>query len=159
VHRARVVRLAKVAIKNDGEHKVMCSFNVEALALELITETAPIATALAAFLLAGSGAIAASLTDDPAHVSGPINLPNGITQQTASSRLQELGAIVAASLHADSQAEARRILSPAFGPQIDEIRDSERQDLHHALNIRDGAAVATMIGSPRAHKPRRSYGG
>jgi hypothetical protein len=31
VHRARVIRLAKVAVKNDGEHKVMCSFNIEAL--------------------------------------------------------------------------------------------------------------------------------
>lgn len=158
VHRARVVRLAKVAIKNDGEGKVMCSFNVEALALDLVIETAPIAAALGDFLIASSCDIAASLTDDPARVSGPIKLPDGITRQIASRRLEELGIIVAASLNADSQAEARRILSAAFGPQIDDIRASERQELHHALDVRDGAGVAAILGSPRPHKPRRSYG-
>jgi hypothetical protein len=158
VHRARVVRLAKVAVKNDGEHKVMCSFNIEALALELVTETAPIAAGLADFLLASSQAIRISLTDDPAHVSGPIKLPDGITRQTASGRLAELGAIVAASLEADSAAKARRILSAVFAPQLDDMHESERQGLHNALDARDGIAVATLLGSPRPHKPRRSYG-
>jgi hypothetical protein len=158
VHRARVVRLAKVAVKNDGEHKVMCSFNIEALALELVAETAPIAPALAEFLLASAEEIAVSLTEDPAGVSGPIKLPDGITQATASHRLAELGAIVAASLGASSEAEARRILSAVFGPQIDAIRDSERGRLHDALDNRDGAGIATLLGSPRPHKPRRSFG-
>lgn len=158
VHRARVVRLAKVAVKNDGERKVMCSFNIEALALELVTETAPIASALADFLLASANEIAVSLTDDPARVSGPIKLPDGITQAVASRRIEELGQIVVASLGADSEAEARRILSAAFGPQIDDIRDGERERFHDAFDKRDGAAIATLLGSPRPHKPRRSFG-
>lgn len=158
VHRARVIRLAKVAVKNDGERKVMCSFNLEALALELITETAPIASALAEFLLASAGEIAVSLTDDPARVSGPIKLPAEIMQAIASRRLGQLGQIVAASLSADSEAEARRILSAAFGPQIDDIREQERGRLHDALDKRDGMAIATILGSPRPHKPRRSFG-
>jgi hypothetical protein len=77
VHRARVIRLAKVAIKNDGERKVMCSFNIEALALELVTE---------------------------------------------------------------------------------KIRECERVRFREALGQRDGVAVATLLGSPRPHKPRRSFG-
>jgi hypothetical protein len=158
VHRARVVRLAKVAVKNDGEHKVMCSFNIEALALDLVTETAPITSALAEFLLASATEIAASLTDDPARVSGPIKLPDKITQAMASRRLEELGQIVAASLGADSEAEVRRIHSAAFGPQIDDIRDDARGRLHNALDKRDGVAIATLLASPRPHKPRRSFG-
>jgi hypothetical protein len=97
----------------------MCSFNIEALALELVTETAPIAPALADFLLASAQEIAMSHTDDPARVSRPIKLPDGITQAIASRRLEELGQIIAASLGADSEGDARRILSAAFGPQID----------------------------------------
>jgi len=145
-------------VKNDGERKVMCSFNLEALALELVTETVPIAPALAEFLLASAKEIAVSLTDDPARVSGPIKLPDGITQAIASRRLEELGRIVAASLGADSEAEARRILSAAFGPQLDDIREEERGRLHDALDRRDGVAVATLLGSPRPHKSRRSFG-
>jgi hypothetical protein len=158
VHRARVVRLAKVAVKNDGEFKVMCSFNIEALALELVTDTAPIAPALEAFLIASSTEIAASLTDDPAHVSGPIKLPDGVTQPMAGRRLGELGQIVAASLDAASEPEARRILSAAFGPQIDAIRDEGRGRLHRALDQRDTSATAALLASPRPQKPRRSYG-
>lgn len=158
VHRARVVRLAKVAVKNDGPRKVMCSFNIEALALQLITETEPIAPALTDFLLAAANEIASRLTDDPAGVSGPIKLPDGITQEKASHRLAELGHAVAASLDATSEGEARRILSAVFGPQLDAIRDGERRGLREALNARDGANVAALLASPRPHKPRRSYG-
>lgn len=158
VHRARVVRLAKVAVKNDGDAKVMCSFNIEALALEAVTETSPIAPALSAFLLAASEAIAVSLTDDPAGVSGPIKLPDGVTRAMASHRLEQLGRIVEASLAAESEAEARRILSGVFGPQIDALREDERGRLRDALNARDGVGVASVLGSAREQKPRRSFG-
>lgn len=158
VHRARVIRLAKVAVKNDGERKVMCSFNIEALALEHVTQVGPIAESLAEFLLAASRAIASGLTEDPARVSGPIKLPDGVTLEMASRRLRELGSIVASSLSASSEAEARWILSGIFGPQIDELREGERSRLRRALISRDGAAAAALIGSPRPLKPRRSYG-
>ena len=158
VHRAHIVRLAKVAVKNDGDRKVICSFNIEALALELVTDTGPIAVALASFLLSSAKQIARSLTDDPAHVSGPIKLPEGVTQVLASQRLEQLGQTVAASLGARSTAEARRILSGVFGPQIDDIREGEGRRLHRSLDERDGAAAAAVLGSPRFLKPRRSFG-
>ena len=97
MHRARVIRLAKVAVKNDGDCKVMCSFNIEALGLELVTETAPIAPSLAMFLLDASTEIALALTDDPAGVSGPIKLPDGNSQANAARRLGQLGQIVGAT--------------------------------------------------------------
>jgi hypothetical protein len=158
VHRARVVRLAKVAIKNDGEWKVLCSFNVEALALELVTEVEPIAPALATFFAEAAASIVKGLTDDPAHVSGPIKLPDGVTRTQASSRLGELGDAVGASLLAHSEAEAQRLLMPVFGPQIEDILEDERKRLRGALNRRHGAGVAAVLGSPRPQKPRRSYG-
>lgn len=158
VHRARVIRLAKVAVKNDGERKVMCSFNLEALALEHVTQVGSIAESLAGFLLAASEAIASGLTEDPARVSGRIKLPDGVTLEMASRRLGELGGIVANSLAASSEAEARRILSGVFGPQIDDVREDERSSLRRALDSRNGAAAAALIGSPRPLKPRRSYG-
>lgn len=125
VHRVWVICLAKVVVKNDGERKVMCSFNIEVLVFELITEMASIAFALVKFLLASAREIAVSLIDDPARVSGLIKLFDGITQVIASRRFDELGRIVAASLGVDSEAEARRIFSAAFGLQIDDIREEE----------------------------------
>lgn len=158
VHRARVVRLAKVAVKNDGDAKVMCSFNIEALALALVTEVDDIAAALAAFLLAAAADIEVSLTDDPAHVSGLIKLPDGVTQRQAAQRLSELGQVVQASLDTATEPEARRILHGAYGPQLEEISRATRSDLRSGLRARDGVAVATAIASPRLQKPRRSFG-
>jgi hypothetical protein len=48
VHRARVIRLAKSAIKND-ENAVLCSWNISALALTHITATGKLSDSLAAF--------------------------------------------------------------------------------------------------------------
>jgi len=158
VHRARVIRLAKVAIKNDAEAKVMCSFNIEALALSHVTEVDTIAPALAAFLRNASDAIARSLTDDPAHVSGAIRLPEGVTQARAADRLAELTRVVDDSLAAESELDARRILREVFGRQLEEMSEQTRQELRSGLRLRDTAAVSAAIVSPRLQKPRRSYG-
>ncbi len=156
VHRARVVRVAKVAVKNDGERKVLCSFNIEALALELITETRSIAPALAMFLLASSKEIADRLTDDPARVSGPIKLPDGISQAFASNRLRELGQIVGSSLSAETEPQARRILEGVFGPQIEEMRESEAEEVDALLRSGRSAIVPASLST--SYRPGRSDG-
>lgn len=156
VHRARVIRLTKVAVKNDGEYKVLCSFNVEALALELITESGSIAPALAIFLLDASEQIAAGLTDDPAGVSGPIKLPDGITQAYAAQRLEQLGRIVESSLAAETEPQARRILEGVFGPQIDEMREQEAEKADARLRIGRSAIAAPLVS--RSYRPGRSDG-
>jgi hypothetical protein len=156
VHRARVVRLAKVALKNDGEHKAMCSFNIEALALELVTETGSIGLALATFLIDASAEIAVSLTDDPAGVSGPINLPDGVTQAYAAQRLGQLGRIVQASLDAQSEPLARRVLAGVFGPQIDEMREKEAESVD--ARMRRGLSAIAVPALSGSYRPGRSDG-
>ena len=156
VHRARVIRLAKVAVKNDGDYKVMCSFNLEALALELVTETGSIATALATFLIDASAEIAIELTDDPAGVSGPIKLPEGISQPRAAERLQQLGQIVQASLDAQSESEARRILEGVFGPQIEEMREHEAESVDARMRRGLSAVAAPLLST--SYRPGRSDG-
>lgn len=156
VHRARVIRLAKVAVKNDGDCKVMCSFNIEALGLKLVTATGPIAPSLAMFLLDASAEIALSPTDDPAEVSGPIKLPDGISQADAARRLGQLGQIVGASLHATFESEARQILEAAFGPQIAEMRELEAQSVDARLRHGRSALAAPLVSS--SYRPGRSDG-
>jgi hypothetical protein len=156
VHRARVIRLAKVAIKNDGKHKAMCSFNIEALALELITETDPIAQALARFLIQASAEIAAALTNDPAGVSGPIKLPDGVTQDYAAQRLEQIGTIVHASVEAQSEPEARRILEDVFGPQIEEMREQEAKPIDARMRRGRSAIGAPLLST--SYRPGRSDG-
>ena len=141
-----MIRLAKVAIKNDGDYKVMCSFNVEALALKLVTETGPMAAALAAFLLDAAAEIAIELTDDPAGVSGPIKLPDGISQDYAARRLRQLGQIVASSVDAQSEPEARRVLEDVFGPRIADARTSP---LGRARLRRGRSAIPLQCSRPR----------
>jgi hypothetical protein len=49
VHRARVIRLAKAAIKNDEDRAVVCSWNISALALKHVTTTGKLSESLAVF--------------------------------------------------------------------------------------------------------------
>jgi len=69
VHRAHLLRLAKRAVKRDdvapGRTKVMHSWNLSALALDVVERTESLGTDLAGFFADASTAIAAGLTDDP----------------------------------------------------------------------------------------------
>ena len=112
VLRAHLLRLSKRAVKRDaanGGVAVMCSWNLSAFALELLTETAPLAAAFHAFLSGASSSIAAGLTEDPAPaVTEPIKLPDGVSREQASRRLGEMAVIVEAALGARSKEGARR---------------------------------------------------
>jgi hypothetical protein len=134
----------------------MCSFNIEALALELVTETGSIAPALATFLIDASAEIAVELTDDPAGVSGPIKLPEGITQVRAAERLRQLGQSVQASLNAQSEPEARRILEGVFGPQIEEMREHEAKSVDARMRRGLSAVAAPLLST--SYRPGRSDG-
>lgn len=166
VHRAHLIRLVKRAIKRDALSQgvaVMCSWNVSAIALSRVDTRGPLASSLAAFLTALSHDIAAGLTDDPAHVAGPISLPDGMTNELAASRLQEMANVVARVSEAANQFEARRILSTLFGVEIDEIRAREKNvvrahPLNDALRSRNAAGVGAALGA-KVVKPTRSHGG
>lgn len=166
VHRSHLIRLQKRAVKRDGLQTgtpVVCSWNLSALALGTVTERSAIAAALADAFSAASSSIARQLTDDPAGVAGPIQLPEGHTQEETSRRLGEMGSIVARAAVAGSIFEARSTLTPIFGVEIDNVRARQRNTvtrnpLHSALKRGDLAAVTSALGASTAVKPTRSDG-
>lgn len=98
-----------------------------------------------------------------AGVAGPIQLPDGVTRAHAANRLGEMGTIVGQAAQAGSIMEARRLLTPLFGVEIDDIRARERNTvtrnpLNTALTRGDQAAVASTLGAPAGLKPTRSDG-
>ena len=167
VHRAHLIRLGKRAIKRDGQEPrapAMCSWNFSALALGHVDDRAPLAGALSALFSDASASIAAGLTEDPAKVSDPIALPDGVTNAESAERLAQMGTIVSAAAQAASLTEARRVLSALFGIEIDEIRAREkatvrRNPLNPALRSGDAAAIGAALGTPDPPKTTRSHGG
>jgi hypothetical protein len=167
VHRAHMVRLGKRAIKREaaqpGRVQAMCSWNLSALSLDLVSERKPLAHGLAELLHGASLAIASSLTDDPAGVAGPIKLPDGMTQETAAAKLAAMADAVSEAVQSGSEAGAWASLQPLFGSEIEAIRSREQQQLtgsplHRALSSRDTAAVATSLSAAVPLKPTASDG-
>jgi hypothetical protein len=162
VLRAHVLRLSKRAVKRDGANggtAVVCSWNLSALALELIGEVQPIGVTLRDFLLGASRSIATALTEDPAPaVIERIKLPDGVTQQMAAERLAEMAAIVEAALNADSKAGARAHLEQLFGPEIEGILAREKRAMNRGLRGSDKGALAAGLGVATAPKKTRSGG-
>lgn len=155
-----MVRLSKRAVKRDaadGGIAVMCSWNLSALALEVTAETTPLATALRDFLAASSSSIAAGLTEDPAPaVTEPIKLPEGVSREQASRRLDEMGAIVQAALEARSKEGARAYLKQLFGREVEDILTRERRLLQSGLKGGSVTALGSALGV--VPKPTRSGG-
>lgn len=162
VLRAHVLRLAKRAVKRDGANggvAVVCSWNLSALALELVTETGPIGVSLRDFLRGAGASIAAGLTEDPAPaVVEPIKLPEGVSREMTSTRLEEMAAIVERALGAGSKAGARAHLEALFGPEITAILAREQKQMNRGLRSRDAGAVAAALGVEQAPKRTRSGG-
>ena len=166
VHRAHINRLGKRAVKRDdvidGRIQVMCSWNLGALSLGIVLERKALATALADFFAGASTAIGEGLTKDPAKVSDPISLPEGVTLQIASARLAEMAAVVYASIGATNEFAARRALAPLFGAEIDAIREREKRvtihPLNDALRSRNALAIGTAAGATVPLKRTRSDG-
>jgi hypothetical protein len=162
VLRAHVLRLAKRAVKRDGANggtAVMCSWNLSALALELVTEVQPLGVAFHEFLQGASDSIAVALTEDPAPaVVEPIKLPEGVTKEQASTRLGEMAEITRAALGAQSKEGARAHLEAIFGREIKDILARERRTLTQGLRGGDGGALAAGLGMAGTPKRTRSGG-
>jgi hypothetical protein len=161
--RAHVLRLVKRAVKRDGAEggvTVICSWNLSALALELITETGPLAATMFDFLLGASESIACGLTDDPAPaVIEPIKLPEAVTHARAADRLAEMAQVVGDALGARSKEGARAHLDALFGPEIKDILARESRGLASRLVGGEGAAaVGSGLLGAAALKPTRSGG-
>jgi hypothetical protein len=119
VHRARLIRLGKVAVEQDGEKKVVISFSIEALALLHVTEVTGLAEGLRDFFFDAADDIEQRLTPDPPDVSPPIKLPEGITHERAAKRLRLFDQRVAEALdnRYDEQL-VRQALADVFPEQL-----------------------------------------
>jgi hypothetical protein len=159
VHRARVIRMAKTAIKSNGK-PVLISFNVEALALKIITETDTLAAGLELFFDEAATRIKAGLTNDPADVSGKIKLPEGITRETASKRLRHFADKVAeARENSDDRDKVESALAELYPDQLPDANRSAKSGLAAALRggntnprvTRAFGLGATGIKTTRSH--------
>jgi hypothetical protein len=147
VHRARVIRLAKAAVKQD-EKPVVSSFNLEALALEHVSSEDSIAESLAELFQRGADDLERGDTPDPAEVSDPIKLPDGITRTEAVSRLREFGdAIEAAIEHTDDEARVREELTKVFPDCVEASTPSGKEALASALIAGNSVKVGAAVGA------------
>ena len=151
IFRARLLRLAKRAVKRDaasGGVAVMCSWNLSALALEFFDEVTSLSVGLEGFFTYASEQIAAHLTADPSDaITDPIRLPQGITQKRASARLAEMAAAVTRANQAYSPQAARNELEAIFGQEIMKINERAASQMKRALGREDATGVAAGIGS------------
>lgn len=159
IHRARVIRLAKAAVKQD-DPAVVSSFNIEALALDHVDENDALAESLRDLLLGASADLADGDTPDPADVSAPIKLPDGVSREETVSRLRELGDLLSEAIdHADDADRVRAALARVFPDHVD-ADPSDKDRLADALATRDRTRVGAAFGAGSERlKPTRAFGG
>jgi hypothetical protein len=160
VLRARIVRLTKAAVRNDGEMAVLISWNIEALALDLVTEVGPsLLDGFESFLRLAAKSVALGPTLDPAGASAPIKLPAGISRDQAARRLSFF-AECAAEAQRDRGSEARALaaLGRIFPEQLPEAPGFAKDGLASAMVAGNASpAVAAAFGRPMV-KSTRAYG-
>lgn len=163
VHRAHILRLAKRAVKEDnrapGRRQVMYSWNLSALALEVITQKRSLGDSLALFFGYAAHSIAKQLTNDPSpRVTEPLKLPDGVTQNEASARLWKMHESVSEANRQLSKIGARQALADLYGTDMGAILEREKRALSGGLRNANGLAVASVLGVDSPPKPVLSHG-
>ena len=157
--RSRVIRLAK---GENGEYteKALCSFNLEALALESVEEGSGLGVALAELFEYGADDLDQRLTPDPADVSPPIKTL--IEQTKAARRLGRAARLVREALDDDDdECAVRDALAKLFPTYVERCATSDK-DMRASL--RRGGADFTPAGFPalgrtrERQRPTRAYG-
>ncbi|HET7477116.1 MAG TPA: hypothetical protein VFJ97_13975 [Dermatophilaceae bacterium] len=160
VTRARAIRLAKAENKRH-EQPLLCSFNLEALALMFVTQGMSVPHALAATWRQGARDLRARLTPDPAGVSDPIKCRD---RYAAADRLDVAADRLESALaHDDDQTWVRHELrqlwpefvAPAPGQET-KARTAARLKSGGTLNVTTAGAVTTSAGA--SLKRTRAYG-
>jgi len=160
VHRARVIRLAKAAIKHDGT-PALISFNVEAAALAHITEVESLVESLQLFFQTAASDIKKGLTDDPAGVSGKIKLPDGMTRDRAAKRLRHFADHVQTAIdNRGDRAVVESSLAELYPDQLPDAQRSSKASLADAIRRGDRSAIRGGLGiAPAANlKTTKAYG-
>ena len=138
---------------------MVSSFNIEALALEHVDCEGTIAESLRDLFLLGADSLEEGLTADPAGVSDPIKLPDGVSQSAAATRLRGFGEAVARAIEAGSLAEAEDALRDVFPEHVDS--GAGARTLGDALRnkrTREAAAAFAIGATEPVLKPTRSFG-
>ena len=139
--RAQVARLAKAQVKQFAE-PTLSSFNVAALAWESIQEPAPLALALLEFFKHAAASLPRRLTEDPASVSGPIALPDGLDPETIAHRLQQAVDGLKQAIEAgNDEGRARSALAKVYSDYLEKKKVLRNRD-RLASKLRRGSSVS-----------------
>ena len=159
--RAHVIRLAKGWNAAFSEPAV-CSFNIEALALQSVGEGTGLAEALALFFEKGAADLKDGPTPDPAAVSPPIKTL--IDRQDAAKRFERAGVQLREALDGSAdECAVRAALHKLFKVFVDPCQDDD--EARHREALRRGGQEFTTSGILASHptQPRqrttRAYGG
>jgi hypothetical protein len=150
VHRAQVIRLAKAAINgHDEDQRALIPWNISAEALSLIRQVGKRSVSLAAFFADLADAIESGPTPDPAGVSAPIKLPDGVKREQAVRRLRFFAHHAEEAVaHRDDHQRALAAWGEVFPKQLPEAPRSAASQ--HADLLRSGSTgtgVASVFGS------------
>ena len=157
--RARVIRLAK-GENGERSEKALCSFNLEALALESVEEGSGLGVTLAEFFEYGAADLEQRLTPDPADVSPPIKTL--IERTKAARRLDRAARLVREALdNDDDECAVRDALAKLFPTYVVQCTPSDK-DMRAALQ-RGGTdftpAGLLALGQTRERqRTTRAYG-
>lgn len=155
--RAHVARLGKAQVKQFST-PTLSSFNVATLAWEVIQYGETIDQALHRFFEHAASEIAVHRTDDPAGVSGPIKLPEGLSRDTIVNRLRcSADALERAIEAGDDEDKVLTALAEVF-PNYVEAPDSSSERNAVARALRMGSPLVVTTGS-RPTPPTKSHGG
>jgi hypothetical protein len=160
VFRARIIRLVKAAVKND-DRPVVCPWNISALALQHIVTITSLSEGVAFLLHRMALDLAQGDTPDPARVSAPIKLPDGVSRSTAIGRLSEFASFVDEAIeHYDDEERVLRALVQVWPDQLG-ARTAEAGKRRLADAFRSVGATSPVVADHfghQAHKKVRSYG-
>ncbi len=162
VTRARAIRLAKAENKRHSE-VLLCSFNLEALALMLVKDGMSVPVALVSAWRDGASDLRARLTPDPAGVSAPNKCENRFE---AADRLDYAADRVESALsHDDDEHWVRNELRQLW-PDFVAVLPGQETKARTAARLKEGRSLAisaqgliTAASTGHALKVPRAYGG
>lgn len=162
--RAKVIRLAKAWNKQYFQPG-LCSFNIEALALEALKEETGVAEGLATLFKHAASDLSKRQTPDPAGVSAPIKTLTD--RETVTGRLGEAAKVLEHALSSDNENDARDDLAnvywvyitPPLGSSSKAAFVKALREGNSAVRVVPGGSISIVSPAGVPLKTTRAYGG
>lgn len=162
--RAKVIRLAKAWNKQYSQPG-LCSFNIEALALEAIKEEVSVADGLANLLNYAASDLSKRQTPDPAAVSAPIKTL--LERQVVARRLSKAAETLKDGLNSDNENDARDAIAnvywvyvtPSPGSSSKSAFAKALREGNSAVRVIPGGGISITGTAGIPLKTTRAYGG